>query len=175
VNSCAGVESVIHGIELETALETVPQTVLADAAKPLTAAVFAESDQRGGPETILLVEDEAFVRKVTAEVLESAGYKLLVARSAAEALEAYRSYPGPLHLLLADVVMPGMSGRELATELETLYPRARVLLMSGFAEQLALCELSPYGQPYMAKPFSIRMLLKTVRELLDKPVDSGRA
>jgi PleD family two-component response regulator len=100
----------------------------------MAAVACAESCQHG-PETILLVEDEAFVRKVTAEVLESAGYRLVVAAGAGEAL-AYRGRLAPPDLLLADVVMPGMSGRELAVELSRFYPSTRILLMSGFAEQL---------------------------------------
>lgn len=128
-----------------------------------------------GPETILLVEDEAFVRKVIAEVLESAGYTLVIAGSAEEAL-AHRGCLAPLDLLLADMIMPGMSGRELAAELTSFCPSTRVLLMSGYAEQLARCESSPCGDEYMTKPFSIRVLLRRVREVLDQPVDlAGQA
>jgi CheY-like chemotaxis protein len=143
-------------------------------AETMPGAVFVEADPWGGPETILLVEDEGFVRNVTAEVLESAGYKLVIARSAAEALGAYRQLSKPVDLLLADVVMRGMNGRDLAAEFESLCPRARVLLMSGDAGQLATCEVSPCGQTYLAKPYSVRMLLKKVREVLDaNPFDSG--
>jgi len=146
----------------------------ASAAETMLGATFSTASQWGGAETILLVEDEAFVRKVTAEVLESAGYKLVIASSAAEALDAHRRYAAPVDLLLADVVMPGMSGRELAREFESLYPDTRVLLMSGYAEQLALCASSPYGKTYLAKPFSIRTLLHGVREVLDtNPLDLG--
>jgi CheY-like chemotaxis protein len=137
-------------------------------------AAFVEPAPWGRPETILLVEDEGFVRKVTAEVLGSAGYKLVIAGNGAEALDAYRRLSAPVDLLLADVVMPGMNGRDLAAEFETLCPRARVLLMSGYAGQLAWCEVSPYGKTYLAKPFSVSMLLRKVREVLDEnPFDSG--
>jgi two-component system cell cycle sensor histidine kinase/response regulator CckA len=137
-------------------------------------AAFVEPVPWGGTETILLVEDEGFVRKVTAEVLESGGYKVVIAGNAGEALEAYRRLSAPVDLLLADVVMPGMSGRELATEFESLCPSARVLLMSGYAGQLAWCEVSPYGKTYLAKPFSVRILLRKVREVLDEnPFDRG--
>ena len=137
-------------------------------------AACVEAGCWGGPETILLVEDEGFVRKVTAEVLESAGYKLVIARSGAEALDAYRQLSKPVDLLLADVVMPGMSGCDLAAEFESLCPGARVLLMSGYAGQLAWCQVSPYGKTYLAKPFSVQMLLKRVREVLDtNPDDWG--
>ncbi len=141
---------------------------------PVPNAAFVEAEPSGGPETILLVEDENFVRQVTAEVLESAGYKLVIARSGSEALDAYRQRSEPIDLLLADVVMPGMSGRHLAAELESLCPRVRVLLMSGHAGQLATCQVSAYSETYLAKPFSARILLQKVREVLDtNPFDCG--
>jgi CheY-like chemotaxis protein len=127
----------------------------------------AEATQCASTETILLVEDEAFVRQVTAEVLASAGYKLVIARSGAEALEAHRGCAQPVDLVLADVVMPGMSGLELAIEFERLDPRPRVLLMSGYVEQLGFCESYPHRKKYLAKPFSRNTLLSMVREALD--------
>ena len=160
LNSCTGVEGVNQRTET-----TISETI--------TSAAFAEAVERSGPETILLVEDEVFVRMATAEVLESAGYRVMIAGSSAEALEAYRRCSWPVDLLLADIVMPGMSGRELASALENFYPRARVLLMSGYAEELARCESSARGKQFLAKPFSTPMLLRRVREVLDKPVDSG--
>lgn len=139
------------------------------SSETMAAVAFAAICQCW-PQTILLVEDEAFVRKVTAEVLESAGYRLVIAESAEEAL-AYRGRLAP-DLLLADVVMPGMSGRELAAEFTSLYPSTRVLLMSGYTEQLTDHELTRHGREYLPKPFSIRTLLSRVREVLDKPADS---
>ncbi len=134
---------------------------------------FSEDGQAGGAETILLVEDEEFIRKVTGEVLESAGYRLVSARCAAEALEAQRICPEPVDLLLADLVLPGTSGHQLAHEFAGLCPHARILLMSGYAEQLALDGLSAHGRECLAKPFSSRTLLRRVRQALDKcPVDS---
>jgi CheY-like chemotaxis protein len=144
------------------------------AGEIMTGAALAEAGLRGGPETILLVEDEAFVRGVTAEVLESAGYRLVIAGSAAEALDLYRRCSEPLDLLLADIVMPGMSGLELAAELESFHPRARVLLMSGYAEQLGWCGSSSSGREHLAKPFSIPMLLRRVRDVLDKSIAAER-
>jgi CheY-like chemotaxis protein len=138
----------------------------------MPGTAFVEPACWGGPETILLVEDEGFVRGVTAEVLESAGYQLLIARSGAEALDSYRQFSKPVDLLLADIVMPGMSGHDLAAEFESLCPYARVLLMSGDAGQLA--EVFPSGKTCLAKPFSARILLKQVREILDtNPADLG--
>jgi two-component system, cell cycle sensor histidine kinase and response regulator CckA len=180
LNSCTGVESPLPKSELDS-LPRIQSVVAAEAmtaetmtAETMIGAAVAEAGQWGGSETILLVEDEAFVRKVTAEVLESAGYRLVIARGAAEAREAYRRGSDPVDLLLADVVMPGMSGRELAAEFTNSRPRARVLLMSGYSEQLALCDVSPHGRQYLAKPFSMRLLLRRVREVLDtNPLDFG--
>jgi CheY-like chemotaxis protein len=142
--------------------------------EPIPGTAFAEPAPWGGPEVILLVEDEGFVRKATSEVLESAGYKLLIARSGAEALDAYRLLSPRIDLLLSDVVMPGMSGCDLASEFKSFCPHARVLMMSGYAEQLARCQVSPYCDTYLVKPFSMRMLLRKVREVLNtNPCDRG--
>jgi len=133
----------------------------------LIAGAFIEASQRSTPKTILLVEDEAFVRRATAEALESAGYRVVVAGSASEALESCRDHFESVDLLLADVVLPGMNGRELAAKFETYYPGAQLLLMSGYPEQLAFCEPVTSGKKYLAKPFSVSMLLRRVREALD--------
>jgi CheY-like chemotaxis protein len=159
--------------------ETMPGEITLGETMP--GAMFVEAEpmfveaEPGGPETILLVEDEGFVRKVAAEVLESAGYKLVIAGSGPEALDAYRRLSEPVDLLLADVVMRGMSGRELADKFVSLCPRTRVLLMSGYAGQLAWCQVSPYGKTYLAKPFSVRMLLRKVREVLDTNPSAAEA
>ena len=155
MNSSAGVEEAIRKSEIQGLTGTGP---------PL------------GPETILLVEDETFVRQAAAEALESAGYRMLIAGSAAEALEAYRKCFRPVDLLLADVVMPGMSGQELAAQFEGLSPGTRILLMSGYAEQMAACQPSPHARKWLAKPFSIHTLLRAVREALDtNPFDDAHA
>jgi CheY-like chemotaxis protein len=153
--------------------ENATDTASVAAADAIIRAPFSEEGQAGGAETILLVEDEEFVRKVTSEVLESAGYRLISARCAADALEAQRTCPEPVDLLLADLVLPGKSGHQLAYEFVGLCPHARILLMSGYAEQLALGGLSAHGRECLAKPFSSRTLLRRVREALDKyPVNS---
>jgi two-component system, cell cycle sensor histidine kinase and response regulator CckA len=142
----------------------IEDAVLVEA---IPATAFLEAESWGRPETILLVEDELFVRRVTAEVLEAAGYRLVIARSGAEALNACRKSSQPFDLLLADVVMPGMSGRELADEYEGLCPHARVLLMSGYAGQLEKRRMPLHRNAYLAKPFSVSELLRKVREALD--------
>jgi two-component system cell cycle sensor histidine kinase/response regulator CckA len=122
----------------------------------------------GGKETVLLVEDAALVRKAIAEALQPAGYRVLIAENANQALEIYRASSNSVDLLLTDVVMSGIGGRELAQTLLFLCPHVRIMLMSGYAEQIALCSLSPIRAEYLAKPFSILTLLQRVRQALDK-------
>ena len=88
-----------------------------------------------GSETILLVEDEAIVRELTVQILESDGYQVLEAMNGTEALRIAGEHGAPIHLLLTDVVMPGMNGRELANELRLHHPDMRVLFMSGYDDQ----------------------------------------
>jgi len=127
---------------------------------------FREAVQPGA-EVILLVEDEVFVRKVAAEVLEAAGYTVVIASDAPEARKAYRKDCGTIDLLLTDVVMPGMNGHELAAEFKSLYPQGQVLLMSGYAEELGRYKSSSCGHAYLAKPFSMCKLLERVRQMLN--------
>jgi two-component system cell cycle sensor histidine kinase/response regulator CckA len=136
------------------------------AGEPMPAADFAIAVPWCGPKTILLAEDEWFVRQATAAALESAGYRLLVAGSGAEGLDLCRTCRHPVDLLLTDVVMPGMSGRDLAAEFERLCPHARVLLMSGHAEELARSGRLDDDTRCLVKPFTVRTLLSRVRELL---------
>ncbi len=169
LHSCGEVESPIQRNEAGSH----PEIGALVAAEAMTHAAF-EATGWGNAEIILLVEDEAFVRNVTAEILELAGYRLVIAKSAAEALELYGKCSEPVDLLLADVVMPGMSGRELAAEFEGSCPRTRVLLMSGYTEQLNLRESSLYRAKYLAKPFSRQALLRKVHDVLDtSPDDLG--
>jgi CheY-like chemotaxis protein len=184
LNSLIGAAGESHGSEPATLPDfgsevgdadfLIGETMTSETAirETLTGAAFGEASEWSAPETILLVEDEEFVRTATAEVLESAGYRVVTAGTAEQALVAYRSCCWPVDLLLADIVMPGMNGRELAIELEKFYPRTRILLMSGYAEQLACWESSACGKQCLAKPFSILMLLRRVREVLDKPFES---
>ncbi len=125
---------------------------------------------RQGWETVLLVEDEETVRDLAAEALHQNGYQVLPAANAEEALAVCESYQEPIHLLLTDVVMPGMSGRHLAEKLCALYPNLKVLYMSGYAENAISHHgvLDP-GIAFLAKPFPINTLVNRVRQVLDLP------
>jgi len=120
--------------------------------------------RHAGGETILLVEDEPFVCDVSAEVLQLAGYRVIVAQSADDALQLCRGLE-PIDLLLADIILPGMSGRDLARTVASFHPRVRILLMSGYAHQFLHEQSGEYSQ-CLAKPFSMQTLLAKVREAL---------
>ncbi len=127
---------------------------------------IANEEPLGGAETILLVEDEIFVRKVTCEVLRSAGYRVLTAKSAAEALQVYEGNSASVDLLLTDVVLPGETGRSLARRLRRENPELKVLFVTGYAEQMGLVEEE--RERYLAKPFSSRVLLRRLRLMFDR-------
>jgi two-component system, cell cycle sensor histidine kinase and response regulator CckA len=121
---------------------------------------------QGGAETILFVEDEAFVRDVTREVLLATGYAVLTARTAAEGLIAYQEHHGAIDLLLTDIVLPGESGHTLASKLRLLNPEMGVLFVTGYPEQMNVREAE--SAECLAKPFSTGVLLRRIRELLDR-------
>jgi two-component system cell cycle sensor histidine kinase/response regulator CckA len=145
-------------------MQTASEAASVIAALPSIDGPFGKAARLG--KTILLIEAEAFVRKATAEVLESAGYGVVVARGAIEALAACRRCSQVIDLLLSDVEMLGMSGSELTAELNVLCPRAQVLLMSGSNDDLAVSQSSPHCKTYLGKPFSVPVLLRKVQEAL---------
>ena len=128
--------------------------------------VGADENMSSRVGTILFVEDEAFVRDVTCEVLRSAGYRVLTAKNAAEAMRIYEARGSEVELLLSDVVLPGESGRALAKRLQRQNPGLEVLLVTGYAEQMELRD--GMQQECLAKPFSTEVLLGRVRQLLDR-------
>jgi signal transduction histidine kinase len=123
-----------------------------------------------GSETVLLVEDEEAVRNLVSEILQAAGYLVLAATSGAEALKRSREHQGPIHLLMTDVVMPRMSGPQLAKEIVALRPDVRILYTSGYPDD-ALGPLGglPPGTAFVPKPLSPDDLADRVREVLDRP------
>jgi two-component system, cell cycle sensor histidine kinase and response regulator CckA len=123
-----------------------------------------------GVETILLVEDEDAVRELALMILESSGYKVLTSRNGAEAVQACFGYKEAIHLLLTDVVMPKMSGRQLTDLLTPSRPNMKVLYMSGYTDDTMVRHgIEDAGTNFLPKPFSPVLLAKKVREVLDGP------
>jgi len=140
-------------VEEEAEAEPVP------AARPLSLA---------GSETVLLVEDEEAVRTLSRLILEGYGYTVLEAANGTEGLEIARDYPQPIHLLLTDVVMPGMGGSDLASRLEAQRPGLRVLYMSGYTDDAVFRQgLLERGPVFLQKPFVPETLARKVREALE--------
>ena len=122
-----------------------------------------------GNETILVVEDEEEVRKLTAKILERQGYRILETSNGDDALLACERRKDPIHLMLADIVMPGMSGSELAKLLKPLYPEIKILYMSGYTDDAIVHHgVLEKGVNYIQKPFTTEGLASKVREVLDK-------
>jgi PAS domain S-box-containing protein len=121
-----------------------------------------------GTETVLIVEDEAKVRHLAERILRAAGYTVLTARNGVEALLLVERHDGPVHLMLTDVVMPGMTGRSLATQLKDTRPRTKVLFMSGYTDDAILHHgLLDNATHFVSKPYAASELTRKVREALD--------
>ncbi|MEW5959878.1 MAG: ATP-binding protein, partial [Chloroflexota bacterium] len=127
-------------------------------------------DRPAGTEMVLLVEDEEAVRTLARQVLELSGYTVLEARHGGEALLLCAQQPGPIHLLLTDVVMPGgLNGRELAERLKSLYPKLKVLYMSGYTDDAMVHHgVLEQGIHFLQKPFTPGALAQKVRAVLDE-------
>jgi signal transduction histidine kinase/ActR/RegA family two-component response regulator len=125
-------------------------------------------DEARGRETILLVEDDPAVRGLVDEALRSKGYEVLIARHGIEALLAGAKHLGPIHLLLTDVVMPQMSGPEVAEQLAIARPAMKVMFMSGYPDHPAFSKGGmKEGTAFLQKPFTMDALTQKVREVLD--------
>ncbi len=136
-------------------------------APPASVTAEASPVDHRGVETILIVEDHPDVRKLASDVLRSQGYQVIEVPAAEEALSISRSHVGAIDLMLTDVVLPGMSGRELAERIGHDRPEMRILYMSGYAENAIVHRgiLLP-GIAFLPKPFSPQALLEKIRELL---------
>jgi PAS domain S-box-containing protein len=141
----------------ETEEKPVPQSVPAGSAL--------------GRETILVVEDEPQLRDLTRQFLETRGYTVLVAEHGAAALEVARRHGGLIHLLLTDIIMPVMNGRELAQRMAGLSPKTRILFMSGYTENAIWRDgFIDNSVNFLQKPFTLDALNHKVREVLETPI-----
>jgi CheY-like chemotaxis protein len=119
------------------------------------------------PKTVLVVEDDDEVRGIVRDLLGQQGFLVLEARQGREALTLAEKYSQPVHLLLTDVVMPGMGGKELADAMGKIMPTLRVLFMSGYTQDSAFRqEVSDGGRAFIQKPFSMSALVGKIREVL---------
>ncbi|HVH88154.1 MAG TPA: response regulator, partial [Terriglobales bacterium] len=127
-----------------------------------------------GSETILLAEDAESLRELNLELLEALGYTVLEAAHGVEALDKAAEYHGSIHLLLTDVVMPGMSGKELAERLAISRPEVKVIYMSGYTDHTVIQHgiLKP-GTAFLQKPFTRETLARKLREVLGTPASSA--
>ena len=144
-------------------LPCIDAGVAVDEAKPAATNVLH------GDETVLVVEDQEAVRRLTKTILEAHGYRVLEAASGAEAQAVASRHTGEIDLLLTDVVLPGMDGRTLSEQLKDLRPNLRVILMSGYADDV-IDDLDAIASTlaYIQKPFKPHELAAKVREILDK-------
>jgi CheY-like chemotaxis protein len=178
------------GLRLETLDQQVASFVSAGIVRAKTIAghrlvqpdpgsrVFAElqsivnklaTPAPSGTPMILVVEDQAATARITRILLESWGYRVLEANSGAEALEIFENYGDAIALLLTDVLMPEMSGLQLAQVLRRRKPGLRVVFMSGSCGE----EIEQRGAPFLAKPFTPETLARMVRAEINRPVSTG--
>jgi CheY-like chemotaxis protein len=127
-----------------------------------------QTDYSNGSETILLTEDEDSARELTMRMLEAAGYTVLTANSGSTALSILERYGKPLHLLLTDVVMPGMSGPELASSAKLMHPNLPILFVSGYTDDAVFSDgVSRGASHFLSKPYTLTELASKVRQVLD--------
>lgn len=135
-------------------------------AVPVEAGPIAGKNL-GGNETVLLVEDEQSILKMGKRILDRYGYQVLAASSPEEALRMARDHPGPIHLLITDVVMPQMSGKDLKDQLQVIKPGFKCFFMSGYTRDIiARRGVLDEGIDFLEKPFSVKTLAEKVREVL---------
>jgi two-component system, cell cycle sensor histidine kinase and response regulator CckA len=140
------------------------------SASPAEISEGGTELQPTGCETVLLVEDEKAVRDLAARMLQKLGYTVLVAGGGGEAIEIARSFTGPINILLTDVVMPNMSGRQVADALSGSRPNMKVLYLSGYTDNTVVHHgVLEGGVNFLPKPFSREVLAKKIREVLGKP------
>ncbi len=129
-----------------------------------------------GDETVLAVDDDPYLHRVVSRLVRSWGYNVLSAQTPAEALETATQYPKPIHLMITDLVMPGLSGVELARILRETRPELRVLYASGYGpEVLAQYDVDAADRNFVAKPFERTVLAVKIREVLDAPLPARKS
>jgi len=154
------IEAAKEARDLTTQLLTFAQHPTSNEASARADSVNAEAS---GAETIMVVDDKATVRRIARRILAKHGYTVIEARDGAEALHLVARATRPIDLVVSDVMMPMMGGRELAARLAQVHPECAILLVSGYAGSEALAD----GIAFLQKPFTAEALVATVRATLD--------
>jgi PAS domain S-box-containing protein len=143
---------------------------LPPAGEPVAPPASAAGDELAGWETVLLVEDEDAVRALAREVLRRHGYVVLEARHGMDALRVAERHMDDIHLLVTDIVMPRMGGRELAQRLGSVRPKMKTLFISGYTNHTLVPEDLVAGAAFLQKPFTPTVFARSVRNILDKDI-----
>jgi two-component system, cell cycle sensor histidine kinase and response regulator CckA len=152
-----------------TFLVTLPRAAPGDVQRA-RSGTGQPAGVQAGTETVLLVEDEDRVRELASEILRRYGYRVLAEGDASGALARAERHGGPIELLLTDLVLPDMSGHELATRLRSVRPHSRVLYTSGYTDEvMVLHGLAVPAESFLPKPYELNALLQRVREVLSAP------
>jgi signal transduction histidine kinase/ActR/RegA family two-component response regulator len=159
-----------HGTRVRIYLPAVDEPVQAvEVRRPVVTAAAPR-----GSETLLLVEDEEGVRELISEWLTGHGYAVLAAGNGTEAIALAEGHTGPIDLLIADVIMPQMGGPALAARLVPMRPEMRVIYMSGYADEaIGDPDVLAAGAAFLQKPFSLDVLVRKIREILDAAAPVG--
>lgn len=166
VNQAGGMVDLESHVDTGTTVTILLPSVVSAPAQPDVPR--STSRRRHGGETILVVEDEDLVLDVASRILTRHGYRVIAARGGANALELIANHRGTIHLLLTDVVMPGLTGKQVAERVTALLPRIRVLYMSGYPESVITSQgVVQRGINLVSKPFVASNLLDHVRATLD--------
>lgn len=177
--------SVVHGIVTQSGGDIAVQSQVGVGTTFRILLPMAEANRNdepevqaltssSGTETILLVEDEDSVRRIACVALETQGYRVLPASSAAEGIELFKQHGDGIKLLVSDLVMPGMGGGQLAKELRFLRPSLKVLFISGYTEEICVQQgVMTSMESFLAKPFKPSTLARKVRTILDHIEVSG--
>jgi CheY-like chemotaxis protein len=154
-------------LEIRRAQRSLEDGLAAARARDGGTGRGAPSPARGEKLTVLVVEDDASVRRLAESILSRSGYSVLIASECEEAMDCLARHPGGIDLLLTDVVLPGASGRELVNRARDVRPNLRVLYMSGYSPE----EIPGESEAFLPKPFSPDTLLARVRSRLAGPRD----
>jgi len=168
VNQSKGSIQVLSEVGAGTTFEVCLPMV--EKGRIVEVKTVAESPGARGQEVVLVVEDDDVVRQVAREALELSGFTVLVAPHGAQAVATCETHRGPIHIVVTDVVMPGIDGPELARRVSSLRPDARVLFVSGYTDdQISHHGVLAEGIAFLQKPFTPDALVRKVREVLDAP------